>query len=124
MAEAMSEYAANEIDSWWSDAPITGRQLDVIQGDLDNKLLPEGWRVHPQVVRKLVAETKRLRAQLAEIGELGRLQREIGIRQPGKDDAMEYSGFSEADVKARAADQGAAFVERDCRRSNWREVPE
>ena len=65
MAEAMSEerqYLASEIDNWWSDAPITDRQLDTVRGDLDNELKPEGWRFHPQVVRKLLAEIDRLRA--------------------------------------------------------------
>lgn len=57
---------ASEIDSWWSDAPITDRQLGVIRGDLDNEWAPEGPRFLPQVVRKLLAEVERLRGELAE----------------------------------------------------------
>lgn len=59
-------YSANDIDNWWSDAPLTDRQLDVIKSDLNNELMPEDWRPHPQIARKLVAEVDRLRARLAE----------------------------------------------------------
>lgn len=73
-----------------------------------------------RVRSELAAENDRLRAQLAEIGGLGRIEYEIGIQQPGEDDAQQYCGFSEADVKARAAEQGATFVERVCRRGKWK----
>lgn len=112
--------SADDIDNWWSDAPLTDRQLDVIKSDLNNEVMPEGWRPHPQIARKLVAEVDRLRAQLAEVGALGRIEYEIGIQQPGDDDAKQYCGFSEADVRARAAEQGATFVERVCRRGKWK----
>ena len=72
------------------------------------------------LVKENVDATTRADTAVRELAELGRVEYEIGIRQPGEDDAQQYCGFSEADVRARAAEQGATYVERVCRRGEWK----
>lgn len=77
-----------------------------------------------QLAADFLGERNDARAKLAEVrgqlAELGRVEYEIGIQRPGEDDAQQHCGFSVVDVRARATEQGAIYVERVCRRGKWK----
>lgn len=121
-------YSAIDLDSWWSDAPMTDRQLDVLQSEIDNRLIPEGAHFHKQVVRKLAGEVKQLRAQLAAAtAELGRVNRRTdflddalkGLRQQAieavkeRNEAIARAEKAEAERRIATALSNRRKVERN-----------
>jgi hypothetical protein len=59
VAEAMSEERAS---SWYDDAPITDEQIESVRRDLGLPVAERGAAFAPFVVRKMLAEIDRLRA--------------------------------------------------------------